>query len=530
MKRKIIWGLALVLLVLAGWALYGLGQRHGVAADARSPVGSATVANSEAAPASPDNGKKILYYHDPMVPGTKFDKPGQSPFMNMPLVPVYDDGGGTGNSSGITINPRAQQNLGIRTAAVVTGSLSPAIEAVGSVAWNERDIVVVAARANGYVEKLFARAVLDPVSKGQALAALYVPEWVAAQEEYLAVKKFRATDAPQGGLTSLMDGARQRMRLVGMSDAQIAQFEAQGKVEPRITLVSPIAGVVGELNVREGATVSSGAPLLRINGLSNVWIYAELPEALASRLSAGTEVEAKSPDGSVLKGKVGALLPEVNAQTRTLKVRIEVDNRAHRLLPGMFATLRFKQGVRDDMLLVPSEAIIATGTRTIVMLAEDGGRFTPTAVQPGIESNGQTEIKSGLKAGQRVVLSGQFLIDSEASLKGIETRQSAPPPSDATATKAPTQPSPPSAATERLVGSGKVQAVTAAEVTLAHGPIPALKWPAMTMRFSAPPGGTPKGITTGMDVDFELKQAQDGAYQIIDIRPRADATDQGKKP
>lgn len=292
MTRRTIFGaVALVALVAAGWGLYALGEIQGTRAAARtSPQG---VTANDATPGSASEqgsgaGKKILYYHDPMVPGTKFDKPGKSPFMDMQLVPVYDEGGAAGNgkdAGGITINPRAQQNLGIRTAEVVTGTLAPGIEAVGSVAWNERDIAVVAARANGYVEKLYARAVLDPVVKGQALAALYVPEWVAAQEEYLAVQRIAVSEGEHGNMGSLVDGARQRMRLVGMTDAQIARVGTLNRVEPRITLVAPISGVIGELGVREGATVTSGMSLVRINGLSNVWIYAELPEALAARLA-----------------------------------------------------------------------------------------------------------------------------------------------------------------------------------------------------------------------------------------------------
>ena len=447
-NKLVVVSVALVLLAASGWGLYVLGERQGARnapSSSSNPVTAAagdkvdTIPNS--AVTAPDGDKKALYYHDPMVPGPKFDKPGKSPFMDMQLVPVYADSGAGGkDASGVTINPRAQQNLGIRTSTVVSGTLAPGIEAVGSVAWNERDVAVVAARANGYVERLFVRAPLDPVAKGQALAALYVPDWVAAQEEYLAVRRMSTSEPSHSDMKPLVDGARQRMRLAGMSDAQIARVEALGKVEPRITMVAPIAGVIGELGVREGAAVTIGMPIARINGLSTVWINADLPEALAAQVRPGSRVEAKTSDGALVMGKVGALLPEVNAQTRTLKVRIEVDNADRKLLPGMFATLNFKPSARDDMLLIPTEAIIATGTRTIVMLAEDGGRFTPVEVEPGIESNGKTEIRKGLKAGQRVVLSGQFLIDSEASLKGIEARQSASPGTSAPSTG--TKPSP----------------------------------------------------------------------------------------
>ena len=419
---------AIVCLAAAGgYGIGRLGQPQG--APPSKSVGAAPAAEPGTAPAGATASaeKKVLYWHDPMVPGPKFDKPGKSPFMDMQLVPVYAESGHEdAHTSGVTINPRTQQNLGVRTAEVVKGTLASGVEAVGSVAWNERDVAVVPARATGYVEKLFVRAPLEPVAQGQPLAALYVPDWVAAQEEFLATRRIAASSSASGSnsdLKSLVDGARQRMRLAGMTDAQIARVESIGKVEPRITVVAPIAGVLAELGVREGTAVTAGMPIARINGLATVWINAEVPEALAARLRAGDAVEAKTPGGAVIEGKVAALLPEVNAQTRTLKVRVEVNNARRALVPGMFATLRFRPAEGGDMLLIPSEAIIATGTRTIVMLAEDGGRFMPIEVTPGVEANGKTEIRKGLKAGQKVVLSGQFLLDSEASLKGIEARQ-----------------------------------------------------------------------------------------------------------
>ena len=214
-------------------------------------------AGIKAGEVDPATGKKILYYHDPMVPGNKFDKPAKSPFMDMMLVPVYADSDGDGSK--VTVSPRVQQNLGVRTAEVVEGTLSPQVAAVGNVAWNERDQVIVQARATGFVERLFVRATLDRVAKGQPLAELYVPEWVAAQEEFLSVRRMQGTD-----LAVLVDGARQRMRQVGMSEAQIAGVESSGRTQPRFTLVAPIGGVIAELMAREGMTVMPGATLFRI--------------------------------------------------------------------------------------------------------------------------------------------------------------------------------------------------------------------------------------------------------------------------
>jgi membrane fusion protein, copper/silver efflux system len=230
-------------------------------------------------------------------------------------------------------------------------------------------------------------------------------------------------------LAPLVDAARQRMRQVGMSDALIALVESSARVQPRVTLAAPIGGVVSELMVREGMTVMTGTTLFRINGLATVWANAELPESQAALLRPGAKVQARSPalPGTTFDGKVQALLPEVNAATRTLKARVELANPRGALVPGMFVQMQFIDRRAGKALLIPTEAVIQTGTRTVVMLAEDNGRFRPVAVEIGTESGGQTEVKRGLQPGQRVVVSSQFLIDSEASLRGVEARLNSEP-------------------------------------------------------------------------------------------------------
>jgi Cu(I)/Ag(I) efflux system membrane fusion protein len=339
--------------------------------------------------------------------------------MDMMLVPVY--AGADGDEGNVTVSPRIQQNLGVRTAPVTEGVLAPNVAAVGSIAFNERDQAVVQARATSYVERLHVRATLDRVAAGQPLVELYVPDWIAAQEEFLSVRRMQGTD-----LAALVDGARQRMRQLGMSDAQIRLVESSGRAQPRITLAAPIGGVVTELIAREGMTVMPGATLFRINGLSTVWANAEVPESQAALLRPGAKVQARSPavPGVAFDGKVQALLPEVNPATRTLKARMELANPGSRLVPGMSVTMNFADMHAEKVLLVPTEAVIQTGKRTLVMLAEDNARFRPVEVEAGIESGGQTEIRRGLQAGQRVVVSSQFLIDSEASLRGVEARLS----------------------------------------------------------------------------------------------------------
>jgi len=358
----------------------------------------------------------------------------------------------------------------------------------------------VQARSHGFIERLHVRAPLDPVRKGQALADLYVPDWVAAQEEYLSVRRMSGTQ-----LEALVDGARQRMRLAGMSDEQIRTVESTGKVHPRLTVVAPIAGVVAELGAREGMTVMSGALLFRLNGLSTVWVNAEVRESQAGEVRVGNPVEGRAPalPEQAFKGKVSAILPEVNPATRTLKARVELANPRGELKPGMFVTVNLTPAARKEALLVPTEAVIQTGKRTVVILEQGNGKFGPVDVETGMEAGGDTEIRTGLEAGQKVVLSGQFLIDSEASLRGALTRMGST-----------REEKPAAAGVATHKGTGKVEAIGNGEVTLSHEPIPSLQWPAMTMGFKAAPDVLPKDLKVGDAVSFEVRPRADGGYEI----------------
>ena len=405
-------------LSVLGYALYRTGVSAGrtqAMVDQPAPT-AATHAPQKPGDIDPRTGRKILYWHDPMVPGQRFDHPGKSPFMDMQLVPVVEGGADTG---AIEISPRLQQNLGVRTALVARGQLHPEITASASVAYDERDVALVQARANGFVERLRVRATLDAVREGEPLADLYVPDWVAAQVEYLAVK-----DLNSPGAADLVDGARQRMRLAGMPEDLIRALEKRGRPQSRFTLLAPISGVITELMAREGMTVTVGSSLFRINGLRKVWVNAEVAETLGERVHPGDAVHARTAalPGVVFDGRVGAVLPSVNVATRTLTARVELANPKMELLPGMFVTVQFAPAALADVLLVPSEAVIETGTRRVVMLAEGDARFRRVNVETGAQGGGQTEIRSGLTVGQKVVVSGQFLIDSEASLKATEAR------------------------------------------------------------------------------------------------------------
>jgi Cu(I)/Ag(I) efflux system membrane fusion protein len=508
---------ALVLLVVVfagggGYALYRLGVDRGMTMAAGNTAASASGPAAKSAPqkasdVEPTAGKKVLYWHDPMAPGQKFDKPGKSPFMDMQLVPVYAES--DSDTGTVRISPRVQQNLGVRTAQVKQGTLSTTVQAVGSAAYNERDVALVQARSNGFLERLYVRAPLDPVTQGQPLAELYVPDWVAAQEEYLSAKRISAQAAGKS-IDGLVDAARQRMRLAGMSEEQIRRVEATGVVQTRVTLTAPISGVVAELTAREGMTVMAGAPLFRINGLATIWVNAEVPEHVAASVRPGNAVEARAPalPGVTFRGKVSAILPEVNPATRTIKARVELANPGSRLVPGMFATINFAPTARKEVLLVPSEAVIQTGKRSVVVVSQGDGKFVPVDVEVGLDSGGQTEIRKGLQAGQIVVVSGQFLVDSEASLKGTATRMSETGAPQAGQVAGPTH-----------HGEGKVESIGKEEITISHGPIASLQWGPMTMGFKLPASGLPQGVAVGGTVAFEIRQAKDGTFEITSIAP-----------
>jgi len=266
----------------SGYGLYCLGFSQGKQI---SPVTNINAKNSPGVKAE----KKVLYWQDPMQPTQKFDKPGKSPFMDMELVPVFanDESKDDGD---VRINSLVQQNLGMRTAWVTHGNIADAVSAVGSITYNERELVLVQARSNGYLEKLYVRASLDFVQKGQLLAELYMPEWIAAQEEFLTLKRLKTSD-----IDRLLDAAKQRMRLVGMNDEQIRLVENSDKLHPRLTVTAPISGIISELFAREGMSVVNGSTMFRINGIATVWANAEIPENLATQVHVGDIVEASTP-------------------------------------------------------------------------------------------------------------------------------------------------------------------------------------------------------------------------------------------
>lgn len=391
--------LMLVTALAAGGGGFWLGHRQ---------TGEQTAA-SAAGPGQP------LYYYDPMFPNQKFDKPGKSPFMDMQLVPKYADGAAPGGAPAVTVDPASRQSLGLRVVEAKMGNLATTLNVTGTIDFNQRDVAMIQARSGGFVQRVYARAPGDVVRAGAPIADLLLPEWGGAQTEFLSVKRL--------GKPDLTAAARQRLRLLGMSDGLIATVERTGRPNGVVTITSPISGVIQSLDARIGVTLATGQPLAQVHGLGTVWLNAAVPEAQAGQVRIGQYASATLAGfpGETFSGRVIAILPTTQADSRTLTVRIELPNRGGRLRPGMFAQVSLG-GDAQSVLLVPSEAVIRTGTRTLVMLAVGDGRYHPAEVTIGKESGGQTEIIAGLSSGEKVVASGQFLLDSEASLTGIPVR------------------------------------------------------------------------------------------------------------
>ena len=403
MKRAAIVVSALVLLILGGGGGYWWAKRDAGTHAEMSSSGPSV------------QQRKTLYWFDPMMPEQHFDKPGKSPFMDMQLVPKYADDTGT---AGVRIDPGVQQNVGIRTARVESGRLTSRIQVPATLAWDLRQESIVSARVDGIVSRLIVKAPFEPVRRGQTLATVLAPAWGSAIAEAEALRHAGSASA-----MSLQSAANQRLRMLGLSGADVGR-------DGSVSLLSPSDGVVSEVLVREGQTVMAGMPLFRVNGTATLWLEAAIPQGSLGGIRPGTKIEAmvSAVPGRTFDGEVETLLPQIDPVSRTQRARIVLRNEEGLLVPGMFAELSFQFEAGNGVPLVPTDAIVATGNDTRVIVARSEGGFEPVRVRMGRSSGGRTEILSGLKGGERVVVSGQFLIDSEASLSGALQRLDASKP------------------------------------------------------------------------------------------------------
>lgn len=455
---------------------------------------------SQSALVSQKQDAKVLYWYDPMKPEHHFDKPGKSPFMDMQLVPKYADENAAMTDEShptVKIDPSLQQNLAIRYGTVEQAVMGNTLLTNGILQANERQTAILQTRASGFVQRVYGHAVGDMVRQGSPIADISIPEWTGEQTEFLAVLRT--------GDRSLIQASRQRLQLLGIPQNVIHQVERTRRVQSNITLSAPVSGFIDSLEVRNGMALAMGQTLATIKGINPIWLEAAVPEKQIAGIKRGMSVEANfAAFSQKVTGKVIDILPTLDTTSRTIKVRIELPNPSGQLKPGMFASVNIINNPQSS-LVVPEQAVIRTGTRNVVIVAHEQGRFEPVVVQLGQSDGNKIAVLQGLKAGQRVVISGQFLIDSEANLQGVldklNTRQ--PIASSQTIKRSTYQ------------GLGKVEKVTNQDITISHQAIPELGWGAMTMSFKQPVQPFTR-IQQGDQVNFSFTKVGD-AYVISDI-------------
>ncbi len=404
MKRPLLISVVVVVAAALLVAGYFAGRRQPTSASITTHPSGAT----------PEASGEVLYWYDPMMPEQHFDKPGLSP-MGMEMVPRYASSGVAADV--VQIDPAIVQNLGVRTARVERRTLSRTVTVPATVTWDLRQASTISARVDAVITRLQVRAPYTMVSAGEPLAELLAPQWNSALAEYEALQGAQSAEGK-----ALRGAARQRLEVLGLSAADIRSARAgRGSA---ITLHAPQTGMVTALEVREGQRVGAGQPLMTVNGLDSVWIEAALPQAVAGTVHRNTPVTVRldAIPGQTFAGTVETLLPDIDSATRTQRARIVLANPQGRLSPGMFATVQLSPAGGEALPVVPDDALIATGQQTRVIVAEGEGHFRPRVVSTGRSADGYTEILEGLHGGEKIVVSGQFLIDSEASLSGALER------------------------------------------------------------------------------------------------------------
>lgn len=437
-----------------------------------------------------------LYWVAPMDPNYRRDVPGKSP-MGMDLIPVYDDGGSNADSPGtIKIHPNVENNLGVRTDKVVKKALHVPIRTVGYVQYNEDTLVHIHPRVEGWIDNLYVKAAGDYVEKGEPLYALYSPELVNAQEEYLLARNRKNRN--------LIEAASSRLEALQMPAAAIKKLNDTGTVQQTITFAAPQTGFVDNLNVRQGFYVKPGVTILSIGALDEVWVDAEIFERQSNQIKKGLAVTMTLEylPGKKWQGKVDYVYPTLDEKTRTLKARLRFENPDYFLKPNMFAQVTIHSDLDDENLLVPTEAVIRTGTQDRVVLALGEGRFKSIEVEVGNIVNEYTEILAGLNDDDRVVTSAQFLLDSESSISSDFKRMEEP---DAVPTMV---------WTTATVNSVMIDHQM---VNLDHAEIEDWSWPSMTMDFTVADDIDIAKLIAGMSLHLQITKLDTGDYLITTI-------------
>ena len=366
--------------------------------------------------------KKIAYYQDPMHPWFTSDKPGTAPDCGMDLVPVYE---GDENVEGIKIDPVTVQNIGVKTEIVKKQKLNKVIRTSGKIEYDERKVTTVTTKIMGWVEKLFVDYTGKYISKGQPLFEIYSPELVSTQEEFLQairyVKKVsNSSEEIKNGAQELVGSAKRRLLYWDISEKDIDEIEKNNSPKKTLTIYSPVNGTVVEKMVFEGQQIMAGMELYKVADLSNVWVMADVYQVDLPWIKLGQKVDLELSylPGKTYKGIVTYIYPYLNEETKTVKIRTEVKNTSnYDFKPGMFATVKLISPISVEAVVVPDQAIIRSGERTIAVMSLGGGYFDPRDVKLGVASDGLVQVLEGIKEGEKIVVSSQFLIDSESNLK-----------------------------------------------------------------------------------------------------------------
>lgn len=376
--------------------------------------------------AAPKEKRQIKYWVDPMDPTYVRDKPGKAP-CGMDLVPVYEDAGAEAQAGVIAVSPATVQSMGVRTAKVEVRPLSHDTWTVGLVTIDERNLSTINTKVSGWVERLYVNATGDPVRRGQTLLSIYSPDLVSAQDEYLLalqnLKTLEKSPYPEmvDGARRLAAASRRRLEYFDISPAQIEALKNSGQVKKHMNLASPVQGIVTKRMVTRGTYVQAGMPLLEVADLSTIWVDADIYQYELPWIKMGQKVEMNLQylPGETFAGRIDYIYPYLKEASRTVRVRLKFPNPRLKLKPEMFSQVQIKSPVTKEAVVVPTEAVLDTGLKQHVFIALGGGRFEPREVKLGVYGNGNhyREVLSGLKGGEDIVTSAQFLLDSESRFR-----------------------------------------------------------------------------------------------------------------
>jgi Cu(I)/Ag(I) efflux system membrane fusion protein len=515
---------AIVVALLAAGGGYWVGQR-GVAAHTE---GAATIATGAATAASAPakKEKKLLYYRNPMgLPDTS-PVPKKDP-MGMDYIAVFDgedEGGAPAAANQIKISTDKVQKLGVRTEAAQMRTLERIVRAAGRIEPDERRLFAITPKFEGYVERLHVNVTGQPVGRGQPLFEVYSPELVSAQREYtIAAQGVEALKyaggSAQAGMKQLAESSLQRLKNWDISPEQISALAQSGEAKRTLTFRSPVAGIVMEKKAQQGMRFMPGEALYQIADLSNVWVVAEVFEQDIGLVKTGAKAKVKInayPD-KLFQGKVTYVYPTLKPETRTVAVRVELANPGLLLKPAMFAQVELAVAAKAAVVSVPVSAVIDSGTRQIVLIQQGEGRFEPRDVKLGNHSDNYVEILEGVKDGEQVVVAANFLIDAESNLKAAVSGFGGAPAAAASSAA----PAPSTAKVAGHQAEGTVESIDAKAGTLSlkHGPIASLKWPAMTMEFKLANAALLTGLKPGASVAIEFVERQPGEWVITSVKP-----------